>query len=839
MFSRLSMPATCTFCMPFFCARHSSLSSGLRPWARRHRNIRFSLFLVLLLVSGFLPRAFAGVIAEHVLSLKSDLNQPTDVAVADNGDIYVLDGLNNRVVVFDQDGKRKFSFGEKITEANSLNLPVGIAVDAGGVFVADTGNQRIALFTHDGQFLRSIDVSGEPVALALDEDEVIWSDRRHHRICRTRIGTGEQRFCRGEKGERKNQFRFPFQLLSDPGGYLHVVDVLNARVQIFDRRGRYFMQLGRFGVGGPALFRPNGLAQDAQQNLYVSDSYFGTISMFRDGRYSGRLRDAHNRPLRLKTPSGMTVRQARLYIADPFGNRVEVYRLKNAVVPEGEPARSADVDISRRNCIMCHLSWLPDYEPQLADTGKVLPVASERMCYSCHHGAVIDSRRSIGQKAQHPDIHHPRDEDRQKQRKREDEMPSSIPLVENKTLYCGSCHDPHVAEKDGGTLYEKHGNPWLRIANHDGRLCQRCHESLLDDIWSKKRLRQGMTHPVGTFLKAPPSAREKGYATEEALHKGLPAALLEGGAALSPERKMICQSCHQIHGGENEALTVTGIEKAELCQACHQRQHAEDRDDARRKGVHPVNIRLDEPVRLGEEKVNFITCLTCHSTHKGKRNTALLKFEADNGELCAWCHEKYDAVGDSDHDLRQTADDSRNIHGQTPEQSGLCGACHSLHRAGKQRPFLSAVEPHEYAGREALLERDRFCLDCHHEKGPAEKAVVKYFSHSVEKMVLRSKPDDMPLIDEEGKLAEFGSIGCVTCHNPHRWENRDEEQAESHRLSIDDKKNRDGNALNSFLRRKGIKGSFCVDCHGIEARPKYKYYHDDFVRADPDKTSVW
>ena len=39
-----------------------------------------------------------------------------------------------------------------------------------------------------------------------------------------------------------------------------------------------------------------------------------------------------------------------------------------------------------------------------------------------------------------------------------------------------------------------------------------------------------------------------------------------------------------------------------------------------------------------------------------------------------------------------------------------------------------------------------------------------------------------------------------------------------------------GNILNSFLRQQGVKDSFCVDCHGIEAPLKYKYYHDSLVR---------
>jgi hypothetical protein len=45
----------------------------------------------------------------------------------------------------------------------------------------------------------------------------------------------------------------------------------------------------------------------------------------------------------------------------------------------------------------------------------------------------------------------------------------------------------------------------------------------------------------------------------------------------------------------------------------------------------------------------------------------------------------------------------------------------------------------------------------------------------------------------------------------------------------------EGTPLNSFLRTEGIKGTFCVDCHGMNALPKFKYFHDKNICAK----SVW
>ena len=779
------------------------------------------------------------VSAKHLISITSGLNQPVDVAVSSKGLIYVINGINSEILVFNHKGQLLFNFGRTINNQPGLKHPMGLVISNKNIIVADTGNHRLVLFNLAGKFEKAIPLSTtpkpEPVALSLDKQEnhVVWSDRHNHQICKTNITTGKTYQCWGKRGSQASQFQFPFQITFDPQGYLHVTDILNARIQVFFPDGQYFMKIGRTGIRPDELYRPNGLAFDKQTFLYVTNNYRGTISIFKNGRALGYLSLNDGTPVQLKSPVGMAYYNKQLYITDALRHRVEIFKLEYHHLPVPEKTQpQAGIDISRKNCIICHLSWSPDYKKNTKPE-PVLPVSSFRMCYSCHHGAVIDSRSTIGHKSQHPDIHNPKDENNPDNKpSRDDKIPTAIPLVEKESLYCGSCHDPHVADKDGITLYQDHTNPWLRISNHDGKICHKCHQSYIDDIDSQKREKKGVNHSIGTILKKTLSQNATGYTTNEGLYKGLPSDLLSLGAALSSEKKMICQSCHQIHGGEKKSLTVNKIEQSELCISCHQRQYADSVEEARKKGVHPVNIKLDTPIKLDSEEIQFLTCLSCHSAHEGKNESALLKFKDKQGALCIYCHKEYDAVADSDHNLQNTASDNLNIHSQTPIESGLCGNCHSLHKAQKTRPFLSAVPVLEYEGDEKPLARDRLCLDCHHEKGAAKDKRVKYFSHPLKDLVLRSDPEVMPLINDKGDIDEFGSIACITCHRAHHWENESDRQNKTLRpteKSIEEK-NQEGNVLNSFLRNKGVKNTFCVDCHGIEAKPRYKYYHDDFVR---------
>lgn len=66
------------------------------------------------------------------------------------GRLLVADTGNNRIVIFDNDGRYLFEIGGK--EAG-LNGPQGVYVDVdGNIWVADTGNERVVEFAPDGTF---------------------------------------------------------------------------------------------------------------------------------------------------------------------------------------------------------------------------------------------------------------------------------------------------------------------------------------------------------------------------------------------------------------------------------------------------------------------------------------------------------------------------------------------------------------------------------------------------------------------------------------------------------------------------------------------------------------
>ena len=111
-------------------------------------------------------------------------NGPTDVAVADNGDVFITDGhFNNRVVKYSKDGTFIKAWGRTGTGPGEFDLPHSIAIDSQGrVFVGDRSNARIQIFDKDGNFLEQWDQFGMVSGIYITDDDIVYvADYQQHK----------------------------------------------------------------------------------------------------------------------------------------------------------------------------------------------------------------------------------------------------------------------------------------------------------------------------------------------------------------------------------------------------------------------------------------------------------------------------------------------------------------------------------------------------------------------------------------------------------------------------------------------------------------------------------
>jgi DNA-binding beta-propeller fold protein YncE len=261
-------------------------------------------------------------------------NMPSDAAVGQNGVLYVLDGVNHRVVAYDANGEFRFQFGNRGSKRGQLLFPLGIATAPDGrIYVADSGNHRFQIFATDGKPIDAVTLppvaSGappDPTDVAVDplRERLYIIDNDNHHIILYNLATRSFGSVWGSPGQAERQFRFPFLLDVSSQGYVFVVEPINTRVQVLNPEGKFVGFIGGWGVEPGQLFRPKGITIDADR-VFVTDSYLGHVQVFKPtGEFLGLLADAAGTPMKFITPTGITCdpERKRLYVVELKANRV-------------------------------------------------------------------------------------------------------------------------------------------------------------------------------------------------------------------------------------------------------------------------------------------------------------------------------------------------------------------------------------------------------------------------------------------------------------------------------------------------------------------------------------
>jgi len=189
---------------------------------------------------------------KYLRSLMSpgDIDKPASVTVDENGDrIYVVDiggpsSSNHRVRIYDaRTGNHLFDIGKRGDGPGEFNLPRDMAIGKNGeLYVVDGGNFRIQVFDHDGKYLRSfgqigkqLGSFGRPKEIASDKDGNIY-------VIDAAFGNFQIFNPEGELlmfiGQRSNEplpgnYLLPSGIAVDEDGRVYVVDQWFKKVEIF------------------------------------------------------------------------------------------------------------------------------------------------------------------------------------------------------------------------------------------------------------------------------------------------------------------------------------------------------------------------------------------------------------------------------------------------------------------------------------------------------------------------------------------------------------------------------------------------------------------------------
>ena len=90
----------------------------------------------------------------HELTTPGDLAKPTGLAVDKESNLYVCDTLNDRIEIFDADGKFIRTYGKNGDGPGYFARPKGVAIDSDNhIWVADGMQDRVQVFNQEWQLL--------------------------------------------------------------------------------------------------------------------------------------------------------------------------------------------------------------------------------------------------------------------------------------------------------------------------------------------------------------------------------------------------------------------------------------------------------------------------------------------------------------------------------------------------------------------------------------------------------------------------------------------------------------------------------------------------------------
>ena len=174
-------------------------------------------------------------------AVEARLNDPWDVTVDEDGNVYIADSYNHRVrrvdpagiiSTFAGNGPGAFAGDGGPAVQARLNNPVGLAVDGdGNIYIADNDNRRV----------RRVDPTG---------------------IISTFAGNGPGAFTRAAGPAVEHSLGDPVRLAVDGGGKVYITDSFWGRVLRVDPAGT-ISNLARFS-------NPKGVAVDGAGNLYIA-----------------------------------------------------------------------------------------------------------------------------------------------------------------------------------------------------------------------------------------------------------------------------------------------------------------------------------------------------------------------------------------------------------------------------------------------------------------------------------------------------------------------------------------------------------------------------------------
>lgn len=305
-------------------------------------------------------------------------NAPRDMAQDSQGNIYVADGVNNRIQKFDKNGNFIAKWGANGGDGTNgagngeFNFPESIAIDGSdNIYVGEANNYRVQKLDKNGNFIAKWGANGgdgssgssdgefngvRGVAIAPDGNLLVV-DEGNYRIQKLNSSTGAFISKFGTSGNADGEFSAPAGVATDSSGNIYVADMYNNRIQKFSSNGTFISKWGAnggdssSGSGDGEFSAVSAVDVDSQGNVYALDYDNGRVQKFdTNGNFLAKWGEPGTGDGQFDSPEGLKVSADgnTVLVADSDNQRIQIFKYgPDEVTPgpvEPEPVTPSPVE---------------------------------------------------------------------------------------------------------------------------------------------------------------------------------------------------------------------------------------------------------------------------------------------------------------------------------------------------------------------------------------------------------------------------------------------------------------------------------------------------------------
>jgi len=278
---------------------------------------------------------------------------PYGLAEDSKGNIYVADGKVGAVFVFNTETKdlQMIKHGYQARFGDIIGLAID---DSDRLFVSDTKLHRVVVFDKNHKVEGTI-AQGlvDPGGMAVDnenrflyvadaaQDLVLVYDADKLTFIR-KIGTPGKNHTLTDPGE----FSVPTNVALDADNNLYVSDTYNNRIEVFDADGNFIRQFGKAGDRPGKFTRPKGIAIDVDGHVWVADAVQDRVQCFTpEGDLLIWMGGHGTLPGQFRTLAGLYIdKNNRIFTSEQYPGRVQMFRYFTDDEARAELARRKEAE---------------------------------------------------------------------------------------------------------------------------------------------------------------------------------------------------------------------------------------------------------------------------------------------------------------------------------------------------------------------------------------------------------------------------------------------------------------------------------------------------------------